>query len=236
MIIYMKHYILLLEDDKKQADALEKMITNYSSDIYVTQTSTFLQAAFLLENKTENYTIFDAFFLDISLDVNKNEEGLILADKIRSIPQYHKTPLIFTTAFPEHIRSAVNNTHCFAYLIKPYTRQEVHRQLDALFKYMPILTVKTLENIHIRLPLDTLQYIKANGRYLDFITVSDRYRSRQYTLNKLIKLLPDNFVHCHKSYIINKSFVNNFDFVNCFAHLSVNNEIIPLSRSFHDTD
>lgn len=261
----MERHILLLEDSAVQAKSLEKMIKNYSTKIQISYAASLTQARHLLGSKT----VFDAFFLDISLASDcisqqspqgmgyvdpcgscqmdmlacplgsllcVNQKGLELATHIRSLPSYSRTPILFITAFPEHIYPAVNKLHCFAYLLKPYTEQEVHRQLAALFdNNKSAILLKTSENIYIRLALDSLQYIHSRGRYLDFVTTSASYRSRQYTLKELLTLLPDNFVRCHKSYIVNQTFVDNFDFVNHFAHITASDDLIPLSRNFHLT-
>lgn len=225
----MKQHILLLEDDAVQARKLTNTIKSYSIELQVSYAMTLTQATRLLESET----IFHAFFLDISLDTDRNNQaGLQLAEQIRSISRYQRTPIFFITAFPENIRSALNQFHCFAYIVKPYSVKEIHQQLDALFKRQSTLLLKTTDNIHIRISLDSVQYIQSHGRYLTFVTTSSSYCSRQYTLKQLKQLLPDKFVRCHKSYIINQMHVDNYDFLNHFAHMKKNNEIIPLSRDF----
>lgn len=225
----MKKNILLLEDDAIQAKALKQMINNYSANIDVYYAMNIGQADALLKKDI----IFNAFFLDISLDnKNTNNAGLLLARQIRSSTRYQRTPFVFITAFPEHIYSAVNQLHCFAYLIKPYSEKELHKQLASLFEPKHTILLKTSGNIHIRLSLDSLQYVHSNGRYLTYVTASSKYCSRQHTLKELINILPDGFIRCHRSYIINKAFVKNFDFVNHFVHMLVNDELIPISRNF----
>lgn len=226
----MNKKILLLEDDRNQAKSLQKMIQNYSKNIDIAYAATTVQARDILNSST----LFDAFFLDISLDEQKrNQDGLQLAEQLQAMPRYQRTPILFITAFPQYVYSALNQLHCFAYLIKPYSEKAIHQQLAALFENKRTLLLKTSENIHIRLSLDNLQYIQAHGRYMTFVTTSSKYLSRQYTLKELTRLLPGKFLHCHKSYIINQSFVKNFDFVNHFAHMLINGEVIPLSRNFH---
>lgn len=182
----MKKNILLLEDDAIQAKALKQMINNYSANIEVYYAMNLEQADNLLKKEI----IFNAFFLDISLD-NKNADhaGLSLARQIRSVTRYQHTPFVFITAFPEHIYSAVNQLHCFAYLVKPYSEKELHKQLACLFEPKHTILLKTSENIHIRLSLDALQYVNSNGRYLTYVTASSKYHSRQYTLKKTYKYI-----------------------------------------------
>ena len=226
----MNKKILLLEDDRNQAKSLQKMIQNYSKNIDIAYAATMVQARDILNSST----LFDAFFLDISLDEQKrNQDGLQLAEQLQAMPRYQPTLILFMTAFPQNVYSALNQLHWFPYLIKAYSEKASHQQLAALFENKRTLLLKTSENIHIRLSLDNLQYIQAHGRYMTFVTTSSKYLSRQYTLKELTRLLPGEFLHCHKSYIINQSFVKNFDFVNHFAHMLINGEVIPLSRNFH---
>ena len=222
--------ILLLEDDNIQTANLKRIITNYfNKDIQVFCVNTITQAKKILMDDI----IFDAFFLDISLNqATPDHVGLSFAVKLQQMPRYKKTPILFITAFPEYVYSAINQLHCYAYIVKPYTDKDVHLQLDNLFKNENILFLKTTDGIYIRLSIDTLQYIQSSGRYLTFVTDTTSYCSRQYTLKKVLTVLPNEFVRCHKSYIINQRYVKNFDFVNCYAHMQTNNEIIPLSRDF----
>ena len=164
----MKRHILLLEDNDAQARSLEKMIKNYSAEIQISHAATLPRARLLLDSGT----VFNAFFLDISLASDSiNRKGLQLAMDIRSFPQYSQAPILFITAYPEHISPAINELHCFAYLVKPYTEQELHRQLADLFEgSRSTILLKTSEKIYIRVALDSLQYIYSQGRYLNFVT------------------------------------------------------------------
>ena len=225
----MQKNILILEDDQIQSDHLCQMIKNFSKDINITLTSDITEAK---KNLFEAF-IFDAFFLDISLDASENNrDGLAFARLIQSISRYADTPIIFLTAFPEYIYPAVNDFHCFAYLIKPYIEKDVHQQLRSLFRSSQTLLLKTTESIHIRVPIDSLLYVESYGRYLTYVTSSSSYQSRQYTLKNLLSHLPNNFVRCHKSFIVNHLYVERFDYVNRLAYLENVENPIPLRRSF----
>lgn len=221
--------ILILEDDPIQSDHLCQMIKNFSENMNMTLTSDITEA----KKKLFQSTVFDAFFLDIALGTaESNQDGLEFARLIQSISRYAGTPIVFLTAFPEYICSAINDFHCFAYLIKPYIEKDVHQQLRSLFQSSQTLLLKTTESIHIRIPIDSLLYVESYGRYLTYVTPSSSYQSRQYTLKDLLTHLPNNFVRCHKSFIINHLYVERFDYVNCLAYLTNCREPVPLRRSF----
>lgn len=224
----MKH-ILLLEDDIVQINQLQKIIKNYSRDFHITCASNVTEARELLAETTN----FGAFFLDISLSENTpNQDGLQFAANLSQIPHYARTPVLFITAFPEYVYSAVNKLHCYAYIIKPYDEKQIHRQLDGLFQKSQVFVLKTIQNVHVRLEYDTIQYIRSERRYLTYYTTNGNFISRQYTLQKLCEILPHNFVRCHKSYIINQTNVKNYDFANHYVRMNFDNLDIPLSRDF----
>lgn len=226
----MSKHILILEDDMIQAEHLAKMIQDFSNNITATIVSNIADA----KKKILESTIFDAFFLDIAIgDISTNQDGLQLAHFVQSTSRYANTPIVFLTAYPEHIYSAINNLHCFAYLIKPYHEKEVRQQLRSLFVSTQTISIKTTEGIYVRFPMDSLLYVESYGRYLTYVTTSASYRSRQYTLKHLEPMLSSNFIRCHKSFIINELCVESYDYANHLAYLKENTEPIPLRRSFN---
>lgn len=224
----MKHF-LLLEDDIVQINQLKKIIQNYSRDFHIISVSNVSDAREALKKNI----IFDAFFLDISLnETTPDSAGMQFAMTLSKLPHYSNTPVLFITAFPKYIYPAINKLHCYAYIIKPYNEKQIHEQLTALFQTSRLLVLKTTDNIHIRLKYDAIRYIESNRRYLTYYTSNGVFVSRQYTLQKLCDLLSQDFVRCHKSYIINQTYVKNFDFTNHYARMNFENLNIPLSRDF----
>lgn len=228
-IYIMSKNILILEDNKSQAISLKNMILDYNNSYSVTCCATYEEA----DSYLKKYTKFDAFFIDISLSNNiKDQSGLLLAKKISNTLSYQHSPVIFTTAYPEHIYTAINNIHCYAYLLKPFDEDVVHNQLDSIFEYSNTLSIKNIDGIHIKIDLSSLLYIHAKGRYLTYKTISGEYHSRQYTLKELEQMLPADFIRCHKSYIINSIHVENYDLTTHFVNVKYYKEVIPLSRNF----
>ena len=145
--------IFIFEDDKIQATALKNYINEAISIL-----------------SKEPY--FRAYFLDISTDPDaENTDGLKIAEYIR-----HKTknnaPIIFTTAFPKHIYHAVNDIHCTAYLLKPYTKEQLFRQLDNILGTERDFTIK-LNDIYERVKGFGFLFIHksyiVNTRYIELI-------------------------------------------------------------------
>ena len=100
--------ILLVEDNLAQRNALKKLISSSFHNTNISIASDYDSALQLCQDE-----FFNLFILDIQLDSDKCEEnGLLLAEKIRAKEQHLHTPIIFITALPDKIYQAVNNFKC----------------------------------------------------------------------------------------------------------------------------
>ena len=76
--------------------------------------------------------------------------------------------------------------------------------------------------------LDTLKYIKSDGNYLEFVT-DDKTIIDRNKIKDILGYLPPNFVRVHRSYVINKNFINSSNSKTVFLKPDIE---IPLSRTF----
>lgn len=220
--------IFIFEDDKIQATALKNYINEYSQDMHPVIAASTKEAISILSK--EPY--FRAYFLDISTDPDaENTDGLKIAEYIR-----HKTkniaPIIFTTAFPKHIYHAVNDIHCTAYLLKSYTKEQLFRQLDNILGTERDFTIKTIDNIRIKLNFDDVFYFESHGRYITAHTLHGEFMTRQYRLKQILELFPAYFEQCHKSYIVNTRYIELIDPYAHLISLKKTKDKVPCNRNY----
>jgi two-component system response regulator AgrA len=67
-----------------------------------------------------------------------------------------------------------------------------------------------LNNKNTIIDEDSINFIKKDGMKLIFCTDSGNYETYS-SFNKIKNLLPENFVRCHKSYIVNTNSIQNFN-------------------------
>ena len=209
--------IFIFEDDKIQATALKNYINEYSQDMHPVIAASTKEAISIL---------------DISTDPDaENTDGLKIAEYIR-----HKTkniaPIIFTTAFPKHIYHAVNDIHCTAYLLKPYTKEQLFRQLDNILGTERDFTIKTIDNIRIKLNFDDVFYFESHGRYITAHTLHGEFMTRQYRLKQILELFPAYFEQCHKSYIVNTRYIELIDPYAHLISLKKTKDKVPCNRNY----
>ena len=149
----------------------------------------------------------DVLLLDI--DLRSDLSGLQIADKIRKTNK--SMYLIFTTGHLEYGLVAYQYK-TFDFISKPITSERLESTVIRLFDD---LTSKPksffrLENGNTVINLDSVQYIQKDAMRSIFYTDSREYKV--YTsFNKISEMLPDNFVRCHKSFIVNTNKITNIN-------------------------
>ncbi len=144
----------------------------------------------------------DVLLIDIELKSNVN--GLDIAEKIRKTNK--DCYFIFTTAHLEYGLIAYKYK-TFDFLAKPVSTERLEDTIIRLFedingihkKFIRIDSKNTIINE------DEVDFIKRDGMKIIFHTDSRDYEIYS-SFNKIQDKLPDNFVRCHKSFIVN---INN---------------------------
>ncbi len=148
----------------------------------------------------------DVLFLDINLNDTLN--GCDVADLIRKKNKY--IYIIFLTGHLEYALLAYK-FKTFDYLPKPIVDERLEETVLRLIEdmhtehtnFIKINNNKTIINA------DEINYIKKDGMKLVFCTSKQSYETYS-SFSKFENCLPENFVRCHKSYIVNINNVTEF--------------------------
>ena len=122
--------ILIVEDDPIQLEMLyETVHSRYPAWEIKKGSSLEAAQAFLQESVTAN-EYFTLFLLDIQLSKEPGDRnGFQLAQSIREISVYYKTPILFLTSVSEELSRALTQFHCYNFITKPYQKETVLEQL-----------------------------------------------------------------------------------------------------------
>ncbi len=209
--------VLILEDCLESIKALEAIMKGYHEEIHALFASSLSKAIDILYSKEK----IDIFFLDINLDIcnPKDQSGLLFAKKIREISKYAFTPIVFLTSAIELELTSYRETQCYSYVTKPYSLQSITSVLDRVVqngekKQRNQITVKK-EGINYRIDEDEILCIEAIPRgiriYLKDESIDIKYTSIKHILEKLSK---DQFIQCHRMYVVNIDKIEYVDTVN----------------------
>ena len=168
--------------------------------------------------------------------------------------------VIFTTAHSDYAAEAFN-LNAVHYLLKPFDQQKFNEAVERAKEriiakksgeilseiqtvisskqqsesYADRIPIKENEKI-VLVPLNEVLFIEADKNYAVIILKDKSYRMRK-TLNDLGKKLdPDVFIRVHRSYIINKTFVQELEptFNQEYIVKLSNNKKIPTGKAYKE--
>ncbi len=210
--------ILIVEDDLEQLSTLSHHIQQHYNWQILTSTN-YDDAINLIDNSVKNDDTFSLFLFDVQLAPDSSDRGgFDLARHLRNYKEYYTTPLLFLTSISDKNYFAINNFHCYNYIPKPYTMEDIshlieHMLITGIITKDKISITDTNNVIHRISPSDIL-YIKANHHSLTIYTTDLTIITREHSLSSLQPLLVPECIRCQKSYIINIEYAKNFDIVN----------------------
>ena len=229
--------ILILEDQEISRKALKEMILSIGgpSQIVVDEAASFSMAKNLIESDV-NYS---AFFLDINLDATKSEDvsGMDIAAFIRGYIKYELTPIIMVTSIATLEMEAYRRLHCYQYLIKPYMRVDVENVVKKLLALQNVKEEKSIvvkkDGINYRIKCNAIVFVKAVPRGICLYLKKEVMKIPYLTIVKLLEQLDkDEFVQCHRMFVVNKRYIENVDFVNRMIKMEYYDEDIEIGGTY----
>jgi len=200
--------ILVVEDNRYEMNNIVRVLQSISKEFNIYKAYTGEECFNILDNIN-----IDMFILDIQLpDIS----GIKIAEKIRNIPKYELTYMIFITTHTQLQLDAFKKVHCYDFIEKPYKKEELIQIIKRLEKGISAQKQQGEQNrksitfqmkdFTIKLYTDEILFIESDRRNCIVHTENREYLIRNITIKKIIELLPmKNFMQTHKSYIINLS-------------------------------
>lgn len=172
----------------------------------------------------EDFSSFDAIFLDVEMD---KLNGLEIAEKLRA--DGHQIPIVFLTGYSQYAIDGYS-VQAFDYILKPITLEKVNILLDRLDVITKkgastVLLIDSIEGTRREKEDDILGF-EAQGDYIRLILAHESYLVKS-SLSQMIKNLGDSFITCHRSYLVNLKHIDSFDKEEIILS---NKERIPISR------
>jgi two-component system, LytTR family, response regulator LytT len=231
--------ILIVEDDVVIAQDLQEILEDWGySEVF--KARNYNKATEILSSEK-----IDLILLDINLSDTKT--GVDLGAYIH---QNLHIPFIYITSYSDaETLEGVKQTFPSGFLLKPYDAKLLQATIEiAFFNYASkqIATVNTEANpqvendfiindtllikdnyLYVKIPLKDILWFESDKNYVEVKTLQRKYVIRT-TLKKLLEALqPNQFVKCHKQFVINLSHVGRFG----TNSLLIDDFEIPLSRN-----
>lgn len=153
------------------------------------------------------------FLLDIEMP---GMSGIQVAQELRA--NNKRAKIIFVTGYEEY-QSAAFQLHAFSYLIKPFTAEDIKRQLEEAIDYLDDAQETSAIVFHtvdgdVHLSPEQISFIEYKSRKVEIHTAENTYVA-VYTMKQIIEILEKHpFVSSHQNYLINLMHVRRVTCVN----------------------
>jgi DNA-binding LytR/AlgR family response regulator len=207
--------VVIIEDEFFAADHLKDLVTSLGHEVVSIDYS---GEDFL---KSTDWK-FDLAIVDILL------AGELKGIEVAAQIQAHELSFIFLTANQDDVtlkKAAMLKPK--AYITKPFNPKDVSAALQIVAaqrtKMIEVRLVNGIEEIN---PNDVL-FIKSDGAYVE-IQLMNRTILQRKLLKEIAVFLPLNFVRVHRSYIVNRDFIER----RSASEIHIGVFVIPISRSY----
>lgn len=211
--------ILICDDNKEICNKIAEYIkSNFNHTIFVAYDKSSIYKYFYERE-------FDLLIIDIVLD---NINGIDIAKEFTK--QFPKLKVIFITGYGDtYYKDIYNNLEPCGFLEKPIQYNILNffiKKIENDYNNKK-LQISYHYNKYV-IPYNDIIYIQSDKRLSVIYTNSQEYKTYK-KLSDMYEELPDNFIRCHQSFIINGDFVKQLE-GNQFL-LTLGNTI-PISKKY----
>ncbi|MGN0483531.1 MAG: LytR/AlgR family response regulator transcription factor [Lachnospiraceae bacterium] len=229
-------HILVVEDQQESRDAIGAILQEYTQ-MEVTFAATKEEA----ENCLKGKIVYDLFLLDINLNEKEpeNQDGYRLAEQIRNMEKYDFTPIVMVTSVSGLEMSAYRKLHCYAFLVKPFFKEEVQELVEKILaqkneKQIPTIVVKK-DGINYRIKCPDIVYIKAVPRGVCICLKNEELLVRYLSIRQILEKLPqEDFFQIHRMFVINIQYLEQVDIVNRLVKLRGKKEQLDIGVTYKE--
>lgn len=165
---------------------------------------------------------YDLVFLDIDMP---SINGMELAKLLRK--KGYTKYIIFLTAHNEYVFEGYH-VRALDYLLKPITQEVLDTGLYPIIEeYKSSSYTLEVDGEKKRIPFSSIITFRSEGHYVLISTATEEYRQR-ITLKELLPLLPDSFIQCHRTLLVN---INHVTKINGSNLLLTNEKTASISRT-----
>lgn len=158
--------------------------------------------------------------------LDQEESGLDAAKRLRA--ESYAAELVFLTNFQDYVFDRYP-VHALDYLLKPASYEKIsHCMNQVLRKCSDSCFFYRVRDSVLQIPYQNILYFSSRNHAIDIITVQKTYTIPQ-TLRNVLKILPGQFVQCHRTVLVNLSHI---EFMNNSEILLSNQDRLPIGRMY----
>ena len=219
----MKKTVLIIEDEIEQLNVLKQLVKAAEENAEVYTASDVTHAYEILMEKS-----IDVFLVDIILDTTRpgDTAGVRLVERIRKIPKYMFTPVIFVTSLEDPTMYAYTDLNCMGYIEKPFEPERIIKLVEKALNYTTarekeISITFRKDGILYPVRLKEIVYMESQNHVIHVHLRDGSELEIPYKTCKQILQETDegSLLQCSRSTIVNREYVQGVDVPNRYLML-----------------
>ena len=219
----MKKTVLIIEDEMEQLNVLKQLVQAAGENAEVYTASDVTHAYEILMEKS-----IDVFLVDIILDTTRpgDTAGVRLVERIRKIPKYMFTPVIFVTSLEDPTMYAYTDLNCMGYIEKPFEPERIIKLVEKALNYTTarekeISITFRKDGILYPVRLKEIVYMESQNHVIHVHLRDGSELEIPYKTCKQILQETDegSLLQCSRSTIVNREYVQGVDVPNRYLML-----------------
>lgn len=216
--------IAICDSNKDDRESLYQLVQGYDPNASIT---ILKKPDSLLKEIQRKGCIYDIVFIEVHFGT---KDGIEIADYINHVNA--NTQIIFNTRDSQAICRAYGTKHAF-YLLKDQWNLYLTDALDAAYHNIETQDtdklVVSFNGAYTIIAQKDIFYLERSKRITMIITTDGTFKTSA-NFSELFKQLNDNFIVCHRSYMVNLAHITNFTRTN--LQLS-DHTFIPIGRTHY---
>lgn len=227
--------VLVLEDYQELNNKICSQLKSIP-EVGQVESCTSIKMAMEKLNKYK-YTLF---IVDLELPDGLGRDFIKL---VRSKHEYRTVLIAIITGkveSMEEITGAFNSSLCQRYFQKPLEMGKFKQDIIALLNTRIViaesqrLTIKR-KHSNFFFEIKDIMYIETNNKMTTIYTVRRGVEIGRYSLSSLTNKLPENFIRCHRSFIVNREFIDTMVKTSTYYYIHMSDKTrIPIGISYKD--
>ena len=227
---------MIIEDNVSTLQHLTALVQETLEDVEVRAYST-------MDNVYEAAigSRIDLFIVDIIInkDIPGDTSGITFVNRIRMLPQYEFTPVIFITSLEDPKFYAFSELHSYGYIEKPYNPDQVKELVRKAMRFPSVKkSDSTLffrrDGVLYSIRCSDILYAESINHKMHFYRVDSEeviipYKTCKQVLEEGDN---DNLIQCNRSVIINLQYIEYIDMSNKCIKIKGVDKIIDIGVTF----
>ena len=231
----MEKKVLILEDNLQTAQVIADIVKENEREIIIRYASSVQEAYRISIEET-----LDVFIIDIILQTTKpgDTSGIKFAKAIREIEKYYFTPMLFITALADPELYTYRDLHCFGYIEKPFSRDQVKNILAGALRYETRRSVNPIiyfrkEGILYSVKLSEIIYIQVRYHKMDVVKRKEIIEIPYKTIKSFLQEIDSTeFVQCNRYTVLNRNYIEHIDLSNRYIKMIGRKELLEIGGSY----